>query len=108
MNRFKLLTIALFLGSASLFASTIINPDVSKDEIRKQIVELVESAAGTIENEIVVDLTFTFSTEGEIIVKKLSTRNKYVLKFVRENLNGKKIENPGRANKNYKMSIMVK
>ncbi|WP_111707278.1 hypothetical protein [Lutibacter citreus] len=108
MNKFKLLTIALFLGSASLFASTIINPVVSKDEIRKQIVELVASSTGSVENEIVVDVTFTFSTEGEIVVKKLSTRDKHVLKFVRENLNGKKIANPGRANRNYTMPIIIK
>ncbi|UMB59642.1 hypothetical protein MHL31_11190 [Lutibacter sp. A80] len=108
MNKFRLLAIALVFGTTSLFASTIITPDVSKDEIRKQIVELVENTNNTIENQVLVNVTFTFSTEGEIVVLKVNSRDKKVLSFIRENLNNKVLENPGRANRHYTMSINIK
>lgn len=108
MNKFRLLAIALVFGTTSLFASTIITPDVSKDEIRKQIVELVENSADTVENQISVNVTFTFSTEGEIVVLKVNSANKKVLSFIRKNLNNKKLESPGKANRHYTMAINVK
>ncbi|UMB53197.1 hypothetical protein MKD41_12740 [Lutibacter sp. A64] len=108
MNKFRLLAIALVFGTTSLFASTIITPDVSKDEIRKQIVELVENSSNTIESQVLVNVTFTFSTEGEIVVLKVNSRDKKVLSFIRENLNNKVLENPGKPNKHYTMNINIK
>jgi len=108
MNKFRLLAIALVFGTTSLFANTIITPEVSKDEIRKQIVELVESSTNTFENQVLVNVTFTFSSEGEIVVLKVNSTDKQVLAFIRENLNSKTLENPGKANKRYTMSINIK
>lgn len=107
MNKFKLLAIALVLGVSSLFANNV-NPDVSKDEIRQQIIELVESSDNTISEQITVKVTFAFSSEGEIIVKKVNSRNKEVLAFIRENLNSRKLKNPGRVNRDYTMPIVIK
>jgi len=107
MNKFRLLAIALVFGTMSLFANNVTSPEVSKDEIRAQIIELVQHSPNTIENEVAVHVTFTFSSEGEIIVKKVNSRDKDVLAFIRENLNSKKLENPGKANRNYTMSIVI-
>ena len=108
MNKFRLLAIALVFGTTSLFANTIITPDVSKDEIRKQIIELVENSTNTIENQVIVNVTFTFSTEGEIVVLKVNSTDKQVLSFIRENLNSKTLENPGKLNRHYTMAINIK
>ena len=43
MNKFKLLAIAFVFGTASLFANSINNPEVSGDEIRAQINELINA-----------------------------------------------------------------
>ncbi|REE83457.1 hypothetical protein BX611_0748 [Lutibacter oceani] len=108
MNKFKLLVVALLLGTTSLFANTIINPEISKDEIRKQIVELVQNSENTFENQITVHVTFTFSSEGEIVVLKVNSTDKKVLSFIRETLNSKKLENPGKTHKHYTMAINIK
>ncbi len=108
MNKFRLLAIALVLGTTSLFANTIISPEVSKDEIRKQIVELVGNSKVSIDETVTVNVTFTFSSEGEIVVLKVDSRDEQVLNFVRKNLNSKKLEKPGKANKRFSMPITIK
>ena len=107
MNKFKLMAIALVFGVSSLFANNIINPEVSKDDIRQQIVELVQHSTNSIDNQVTVNVTFTFSTSGEIIVKKVDSRDAEVLTFIRENINSKILVNPGRANRNYTMPIVI-
>ena len=108
MNKFKLLAIVLVMGVTSLFASSNIDPNVSKDEIRKQIIELVQTASEAIETQASVNVKFTFNTEGEIVVLKVSSTDKEVLTFIRENLNSKKLVNPGKENKQYTMPINIK
>ena len=108
MNKFRLLAIALVFGTTSLFASTIITPDVSKDDIRKQIIELVENSTTEINSQVIVNVTFTFNTSGEIVVLKVNSKDKQVLTFIRENLNSKTLENPGKANRHYTMAINIK
>ena len=108
MNKFRLLAIALVLGTTSLLANTIINPEVSRDEIRKQIVELVGNSKVSIDDITTVNVTFTFSSEGEIVVLKVDSKDEQVLSFVRENLNSKKLEKPARANRYFTMPISIK
>jgi len=108
MNKFKLMAIALVFGAASLFANTISNPDISGDEIRRQIIELVDNSSADLEIRASVDVTFSFNSEGEIVVLKVDSKDKNVLNFIRENMNGKTIENPGKERKKYKMVITIK
>ena len=42
------------------------------------------------------------------MILKVQSMDKDVLDFVRENLNGKKIENPGKSKKKYEMFITIK
>lgn len=107
MKNAKLLLVAFVLGTMSLFANNIETPTVSKEDIRKQIVELLETSTTNVASEISVNITFTFNTEGEIVVLKVASIDKEVLKFVRENLNGKTIENPGKVKREYTMPISV-
>jgi hypothetical protein len=106
MNKFKLLAIAFVLGTASLFANTY-NPEVSKDEIRAQIVELVANSKTDIIKETYVEIEFTFNTDGEIVVLRVTTNDQDVRNFVRTSINGKKLETPGRVNKLYRMPIVI-
>jgi len=107
MKKIKLLAIALVMGTVSMLANSD-NPVVSKDEIKKQITELIEVAGNTIENETVIDVEFTFGTKGEIVVLKVNSRDRKVLAFIRENLNGKVLENPGKVYKKYRLPITIK
>ena len=108
MKKIKLLVLALVLGTTSLFANSIINPDVSKEEIRKQIIELVQDSNDIVSELIDVKVTFTFNTKGEIVVLKVGSTDRKVLTFIREKLNGKVLENPGKVYKQYSMPIAIK
>ena len=68
---------------------------------------MVENSETIIENQVVVHVTFTFSTSGEIVVLKVNSTDKQVLTFIRENLNSKSLENPGKANRHYTMAIII-
>jgi len=104
MNKYKLLAIALLIGTLSLFANDK-RPNVSKDEIVKQIIELVQVAQPTFANNTTINLTLTFSSEGEIVVLDIDSKNKEVIKFVLDNINYKKIENPGKRDKRYTINL---
>jgi hypothetical protein len=108
MRKFKLLALALVIGTASLFATNTNNPDVVKKEIRTQIIDLLGAPDFTVADEINVTISFTFSSEGEIVVLDVNSKNRDVLNFVRENLNYKKIDNPGERDKLYTMPLKVK
>lgn len=108
MNKFKLLAIAFVLGTTTLFANNIVTPEISRDEIRKQIVELVQDSNNNFSTNVNVHVTFTFSSEGELVVLKVNSINKKVLEFVRENLNGKVLAKPGKVHRHYTMPIVIK
>jgi hypothetical protein len=108
MKNFKVLVIVFLFGTMGLFANNIENPKGSSDDIRSQIIELLGPENSILSAETYVNIIFTFSTEGEIVVLKVESTDKEVLAFIRENLNYKKIENPGKVNKEYMMPISVK
>jgi hypothetical protein len=108
MNKIKVLAIVLMMGATSLFANPTVDADVTKDEIRKQIIELVEKSVSNFKNEITVTITFTFNTSGEIIITNVESRTKEVLAFIRENINNKKLENPGKVKREYTLPITIK
>lgn len=108
MKNLHLLTLALLISCVSLFASNKETVPVVKEEIRSQIVELLHTPDFAVESDKVVNLTFTFSTEGEIVILNVDSMDRDILKYVRENLNYKKIENPGEFNKHYTMPLKLK
>lgn len=108
MKKFKLVALALVIGTSSLFAFDTEGLDLSKNEIRDQIVKLLETADFTVENETTINLTFTFSSQGEIVVLNVDSKEPELLKFIRKNLNYHEIENPGVRDKIYTMPLNLK
>ncbi len=106
MKKFMLLALALVIGTASLFA-TEVNPEDSKKEMRTQIVKLLNTPSFEVENDVNVEITFTFSSEGEIVVLNVDSKDRDILKYIRKNLNYQKIQNPGERDKLYSMPLKM-
>lgn len=106
MKKFMLLALALVIGTASLLATNV-DPDDSKNEMRNQIVKLLETPTYATDKVIDVSITFTFSSEGELVVLNVDSSDGEVLNYVRKNLNYKKIQNPGERDKLYSMPLKV-
>ena len=102
-----LMALALVIGTASLVASNIGDEVTPKDEIRDQITKLLKTPSFAVDQEYNVNISFTFSSNGEIVVISVDSRNHDVLNYVRENLNYKKIENPGEKDKLYRMPLKM-
>ena len=107
MRKLMLMALALVIGTASLVASNSGDVDAPKDEIRDQIVKLLKTPSFDVESEMNVNVSFTFSSRGEIVVVNVDSKNGDVLNYIRKNLNYKKIQNPGEQGKLYKMPLKV-
>ena len=105
MRKFKLLALALVIGTASLFAVNVEDPETPSKEIRNEIVKLLSSPDFTITSDIDVVLKFTFSSEGEIVVLCPGCKNKDIVNYIRKNLNYKKFVNPGERDKVYLLPL---
>lgn len=111
MRKLQMLALALVIGATSAFATTTSfepDPELLKKEIRSQVAELLEKVDFSVNEAKTVNITFTFSSEGEIVVLKIDTMDRNVIKYVRENLNYKKIETPGTRDKVYIMPLTIK
>ena len=108
MKKFKLLALAFVIGTAGLFAANESIPDVPKKVIRTQIVDLLDTPDFAIEKDMSIAVTFTFNSEGEIVVLKIDSQDRDVLNYVREYLNGKSIKTPGERDKHYVMQLTMK
>ena len=63
MKKFKLMALALVIGSASLFAANVEAPDeVPVKEIRSQIIELLKAPDFPLVKDVNVVIKFTFSS----------------------------------------------
>ncbi|WP_157961116.1 hypothetical protein [Lutibacter citreus] len=107
MKKFKLMTLAILIGTSSLFAMTS-NPDLVKKEIRTEIINLLKTPDFQVDKEINILMTFTFSSEGKIIVLDVNTKNNDVLNYIRKNINHKKINNASITGKKYIMPLKLK
>ena len=107
MKKLKLFTLALFIGTAGLFASEISKTELKKSDIGTQIENLLNDTEFLFDNTIEVQIKFTFNSEGEIVVLKVSSSDSNVLNYIRKNLNGKVILNPGERNKLYNLSLKL-
>lgn len=108
MKKFKLLALALVFGTMSLFATTTNGvPDIPLKVIRSQITSLFAAPDFTIEEDISVNIFFTFDSQGKIIVLSVVSRDKDVLNYVYETLNHKKIETPGEMNEVFKLPLKI-
>jgi len=108
MKKLKLLVLALVIGSASVFAVNGEIPEEANKKIRNQIVDLLQTPEFSVEKDINVMLTFTFSSAGEIVILNVDSKNHNVLNYLRENLNYKKVKSPGERDRLYTMPLKLK
>ena len=109
MRKFKVLAVALVIGTASLFAASATNlDDAPAKEVRSQILELLETPDFNVDQDTTVYIMFTFNSEGEIVVLDVDSKNSEILNYVRKNINHKVIANPGTRDKLYSMPLTVK
>ena len=107
MRKLILTALALVITTTTLFATNA-NPDDDNKNIRSQIIKLMDAPDFSINEETTVLITFTFDSEGEIIVLSVDSKDSKVLNYVRKNLNHKVISNPGERDKLYSFPLTVK
>ena len=107
MKNLKLFIIALLIGTTGLFAAETTNIDLKKSDISTQIENLLNETEFTFNNTSQVQITFTFNSEGEIVVLKVDSKDKEVLNYIRKNLNGKTIKTPGERDKLYTLNLKL-
>jgi len=108
MKKLIVLALALVISTAGILATNLDDPVTPKKQIRNQIVKFLEDPSFTIDREINVVLTFTFNSEGEIVVLCAGCKDKKIVNYIRKNLNNKKFLYPGVQDKIYKMPLKVK
>lgn len=108
MKKFKLLALASAIGTMSLFATTTIEmDDIPAKQIGTQISSLFAAPDFNVNEDINVNITLTFDSEGKIIILKVDSKDKDVLKYVNETLNHKTIETPGELNRVFTLPLKI-
>lgn len=108
MKKLALLTLAVVLSTTGLFAMDVTPEEISKEDVRSQIVKLLDNPEFAVERDFNVEVQFTFSSEGEIVVLGVSSSRVDVKQYIRDHINYKKLENPGVRNRIYTMPLKVK
>jgi len=106
MRKLKLLTVAFLFSMTTLFASEKI--DDTNTAIRDQIVQLLDNAQFESVKDFNVEFTFTFSSDGEIVVLNVNSDRIDVIDYIRNNVNYKKLNSPGIKGEKYTVPIKVK
>lgn len=70
--------------------------------------KLLDDAKFEIKENYKTHFTFTFNSDGEIVVLDVNSNRKDIKEYIRKNINKKKLENPGVKNQKYTMPIIVK
>jgi len=108
MKTLKLFSFVLVvaISTSSLFAFDIV-PDVPVKEIRTQVVELFSDAEFTIEEETVVNILFTFSSEGDIVILNIDSKNSDIKQYIAKQMNKKTIQTPGEPNRIFTLPLRI-
>ncbi len=108
MKKFKLLALALAIGTMSLFATTTDGvPDIPAKQIGSQVSTLFTTPDFAVDEDVIVNILFTFDTEGKIIILKVDSKDKDVLNYVNESMNHKRIETPGEMNRVFTLPLKI-
>lgn len=105
MKKIKLLVLVMLISTTGMFASNSNNPSIKMKELRAQIHALLKDSRTDVPTEVSFIITFTFSSEGEIVVLDVDSKNPNVLNYVRKNINYKKIDKPGKRDAIYKLPM---
>ena len=105
MKNLKLLALAFVIGSASVFANTTSVDDIPVKQISQQVYELFTAPDFVVNEDINVNVIFTFDTEGKIIVLKVDSKNPQVLNYVRKTLKNKYLDTPGEPYRQFTLPL---
>jgi len=106
MRNLKVLPIALLIATSSLFA-TEIAPDIPVKQIRTQVADLFQAPEFNLDEDTIVNILFTFSSEGDIVVLKVDSTDKEVLNYVSKYMNHKMIQTPGEVNRVFTLPLRI-
>jgi hypothetical protein len=106
MKKFKLLALALAIGTMNLFATATNEvPDIPAKVIGTQISSLFTSPDFTVDEDLSVNILFTFDSEGKIIVLKVDSKDEAVINYVKMSMNHKTVEIPGEMNRVFTLPL---
>ncbi len=109
MKKFKLLALALAIGTMSLFATTTNGlPDIPVKQIGSQISSLFDAPDFDVTEDLKVNILLTFDSDGKIVILKVDSKDKDVLNYVYKTLNHKTIETPGEMNRVFTLPLKIK
>lgn len=106
MKNLKIIAIAFIISTSSLFAAEIV-PDIPVKDIRSQVVDLLSDPEFRVAEELVVNVVFTFSSEGDIVVLKVDSKNPDVIQYIRDHINHKMIATPGEPNREFTLPLRI-
>jgi hypothetical protein len=108
MKKFNLLALALAIGTMNLFATATNEvPDIPVKVIGTQITSLFTAVDFSVEENLSVNVLFTFDSEGKIVVLKVDSNDKDVVKYIAKTMNHKVIETPGEMNRVFTLPIKI-
>ena len=89
MKKLALFIVIVALGSSTLFASS--TDKIETEQLREQIVKLLESAPFNVEEEISANIEFVLTKNSEIIITNVQSNNELVSMYVMNKLNYQKV-----------------
>ena len=106
MKNLKVLSFALLIATSSLFATEIV-PDIPAKQIRTQVADLFQTPEFNLDEDTIVNISFTFSSEGSIVLLKIDSTDKEVLNYVSKYMNHKMIQTPGEKNRIFTFPLRI-
>lgn len=100
MKKFKLLVLAFVIGTMNLFATNIFPDEPLIKDIKPPVKKLLSDSTMLYINEIMsvygqsdeinVKITFTYNSDGKLVILYMKSENDDVLLSILENLNNKR------------------
>ncbi|RXP61909.1 hypothetical protein EC396_03625 [Lutibacter sp. HS1-25] len=107
MKNLKVLLFAVALvATTSLFATPVV-PDIPAKLIGVQVTDLFSEPDFKLDQETVVDITFTFSSEGDIIILNIDSNDREIRNYIAKTMNHKMIQTPGEANRVFTLPLRI-
>jgi len=114
MKKLNLLALALVIGTMSLFATNEV-PDIPVKVIENQVSDLFKTPTFNVEKDYNLKIIFTFNSEGEIVVHRVYSIDKYnrkidkdVLKYIYKTMDQKIVETPAELNRVFTLPLKIK
>lgn len=90
MKKLKIITAIIIICTSSLFASRTNIIDFKKEDIKEQVSELFETSKQIVEKGMVLNMLFSFDSDGDLVVYKVTDKKKYLRSDELEDTNHRK------------------